>query len=127
MCPLRLKRYDFMENVIIVIILLVIILFSINQAIKHSKGQSGCCGSGELKLKKKKLKNVLYSKTYLVKGMKCNACKTRVEETINDIKNLSGQVNLKKCELVVSFGEKIDDEIIFKKIRRLGYDISKLN
>lgn len=116
-----------MENIVIVVILGIILLAGMSYTVKHFKGKGGCCGSGDLKLKRKKLDKVLYTKTYKVDGMKCNACKTRVEETVNDIRGLSASVNLKSKEFVVSFGEQVDDEVIFKKLRRLGYEISKIN
>ena len=49
-----------MENYIIIAILVLAVGYGIVSAIKHFKGQGGCCGGGSYKPKKKKLKNVLY-------------------------------------------------------------------
>ena len=49
-----------MENYIIIAILVLVVGIGIASAIKHFKGQCGCCGGGNYKPKKKKLKNVLY-------------------------------------------------------------------
>ena len=115
-----------MENYIIIAILALAVGFGITSAIKHFKGQSGCCGGGSYKPKKKKLKNVLYQKTFKVEGMHCDHCKNRVEEVINDMKGLAGTVNLKKGELTVSYKEDVADELIKVRIERAGYKVTEI-
>ena len=75
-----------MENYIIIGVIAVIILIGVIYTVKHFKGESGCCGGGGYKPKKKKLANVKYQKVFKVEGMHCERCKNRVEEVINDIK-----------------------------------------
>lgn len=115
-----------MENYIIIAVIAVAIGFGIYSAVKHFKGQGGCCGGGSYKPKKKKLKNVLYQKTFKVEGMHCDHCKNRVEEVIGDMKGLAGKVNLKKGELTVSYAENVADEQIKARIERAGYTVTKI-
>ena len=115
-----------MENYIIIAVIAVAIGFGIYSAVKHFKGQGGCCGGGSYKPKKKKLKNVLYQKTFKVEGMHCDHCKNRVEEVIGDMKGLAGKVNLKKGELTVSYAEDVADEQIKARIGRGGYTVTKI-
>ena len=115
-----------MENYIIIAVIAVAIGFGIYSAVKHFKGQGGCCGGGSYKPKKKKLKNVLYQKTFKVEGMPCDHCKNRVEEVIGDMKGLAGKVNLKKGELTVSYAEDVADEQIKARIERAGYTVTKI-
>lgn len=115
-----------MENYIIIAVIAVAIGFRIYSAVKHFKGQGGCCGGGSYKPKKKKLKNVLYQKTFKVEGMHCDHCKNRVEEVIGDMKGLAGKVNLKKGELTVSYAEDVADEQIKARIERAGYTVTKI-
>ena len=115
-----------MENYIIIAVIAVAIGFGIYSAVKHFKGQGGCCGGGSYKPKKKKLKNVLYQKTFKVEGMHCEHCKNRVEEVIGDMKGLAGKVNLKKGELTVSYAEDVADEQIKARIERAGYTVTKI-
>ena len=112
-----------MENYIIIGIIAVIAVIGVIYTVKHFKGQSGCCGGGGYKPKKKKLSNVLYKKTFKVDGMHCEHCKNRVEEVINDIKGVAGKVDLKKGELTVSYAEDVDDTVIKAKIERAGYAV----
>ena len=110
-----------MADGIIIGILVIIVIISIHSTIKHFKGQGGCCGGGSYKPKKKKLSKVIYTKTFQVEGMHCDHCKVRVEEVVNDMKGSAGKVNLKKGELVVSYEEDVDDELLISRIERAGY------
>lgn len=112
-----------MENYIIGGIIAAIAVIGLVYTVRHLKGHSGCCGGGGYKPKRKKLANVLYRKTFQVEGMHCEHCKNRVEEAVNDIKGLSGKVNLKKGEVTVSYAEDVSDEIIKAKIAKAGYTV----
>ena len=113
-----------MDTFIIIGIIALIAAIAIIYTVKHFKGKGGCCGGGSFKPKRKKLKNVKYTKTFRVDGMHCEHCKGRVEEVVNDIKGVAGRVNLKKGELTVSYAEDVSDEIIIAKIKRAGYSAS---
>ena len=115
-----------MENYIIIAIIAIAIGFGIYSTVKHFKGQGGCCGGSSYKPKKKKLKNVLYQKTFKVEGMHCDHCKNRVEEVIGDMKGLAGTVNLKNGELTVSYAEDVADELIKARIERAGYTVTEI-
>ena len=56
-----------------------------------------------------------------VGGMHCEHCKLRVEEAVNDIRGVSGRVDLRREELTVSYGEAVDDEVILTRLERAGY------
>ena len=112
-----------MTDWIVAVIIAIIAEISIVYTIKHFKGESGCCGGGSYKPRKKKLANVLYTKTFHVEGMHCEHCKNRVEEVINDIDGAAGTVNLKTGELTVSYATDVSDEVIKVKIEKAGYKI----
>lgn len=115
-----------MENVIIAVIICAICAVGIVRTVGHFSGKGGCCGGGgSYALKHKRIKNVRYQRTFKVDGMHCDNCKRRVEETIDDIHGISGRVDLKKGELVVSYAEDVPDEVIIERIERLGYDVSR--
>lgn len=115
-----------MVDYIIIAVLALAVVFSIYSAIKHFKGQGGCCGGGGYRPKKKRLSGVLYQKTFRVEGMHCDHCKSRVEEIVGDIKGVAGRVNLKKGELTVSYAEEVDDELIKSRIERFGYKVTEI-
>ena len=113
-----------MGNYLIAIVLLALVAVSVSSTIKHFQGKSSCCGGGDYKIKRKKLEKILYQKTYIVEGIHCENCKKRIEETVNDISDVSGTVDFKKRELTVTFAKDVDDEIIKTKISKAGYKIS---
>jgi len=115
-----------MENYIIIGMIAVIVVIAAISSIKHFKGESGCCGGGSYKPKRKKLSGIKYTKKFKVGGMHCGHCKNRVEEAVNDIKGVVGRVDLKKGELTVSYAEDVAVEIIMAKIERAGYTVEQL-
>lgn len=112
-----------MTDIIIIAVILVFAFLGIRSAVKHFKGQGGCCGGGDYKPRKKKLKNILYTKTFTVDGMHCNHCKYRVEEIVNDMPGLAGKVDLKKGELTVFYAKETEDSRIIARIERAGYSV----
>ncbi|MBQ8249929.1 MAG: heavy-metal-associated domain-containing protein [Clostridia bacterium] len=115
-----------MTDFIIIVIIAIIIVVAAGSAFKHLKGKRGCCGSGDYKPKRKKLSGVLYKKTFKIDGMHCDHCKARVEEIINDMSGLAGEVDLKKGELTVSYAEAADDELIKSRIEKSGYIVTAI-
>lgn len=110
-----------MENYVIIAIIAVAVIIGIIFTIKHFKGEGGCCGGGSYRPKRKRLKKVLYKRTFKVEGMHCENCKGRVEEVVNDIDGASGRVDLKSGILTVSYDRDIGDEVIITRILRAGY------
>ena len=115
-----------MDNYIIIGVIALIALVAIGTIVKR-KGRKGCCGSGsDYKPRKKKLKNVITTKVFLVDGMHCEKCANRVTEVINDIPNVAGVVDLKKGIVTVSYEQEVPDEQIKAKIERVGYTVTEI-
>lgn len=115
-----------MENMVIIGILLVIAFFAIRTIVKR-KGRKGCCGSGsDYTPRKKKLKNVIATKVFVVDGMHCEKCANRVTEVVNDIPGAAGVVNLKKGIVTVSYELEVPDEQIKANIERIGYTVTEI-
>ena len=115
-----------MENAIILGILLVVLVGAIVTLIKRA-GRKGCCGSGsDYKPRKKKLKNVIAAKVFVVDGMHCEKCAGRVTEAVNDIPGVAGAVNLKKGLVTVSYEREVPDGQIRAAIERVGYTVKDI-
>ena len=110
-----------MENIIVIVLLVIIVLFALRATIKRLKGKGRCCSGGGYKPKKKKLKTVIEKKTFYVKGMHCEHCKNRVEEAVDCIAGVSATVNLKKNQVLVEYETPVDDTSIINQIEKLGY------
>ena len=115
-----------MEDTIILGILLVILLGAIVTLIQRS-GRKGCCGSSvDYKPRKKKLKNVIAAKVFVVDGMHCEKCAGRVTEAVNDIPGVAGAVNLKKGIVTVSYEREVPDGQLRAAIERVGYTVKDI-
>ena len=115
-----------MEDVIILGILLMILLGAIVTLAKRSE-RKGCCSSGsDYKPRKKKLKNVIDTKVFVVGGMHCEKCANRVTEVVNDIPGVAGVVDLKKGIATVSYEKDIPDGQIRASIERVGYTVKEI-
>ena len=115
-----------MEDYIVIGIIALIALVAIGTIVKR-KGRKGCCGSGsDYKPRKKKLKNVIATKTFKVDGMYCEKCSNRVTEAVNDIPGVAGVVNLKKGIVTVSYEQDVPNEQIKARIQRHGYTVTEI-
>ena len=110
-----------MENWIIIAVVIAVIAVGVVYTVKHFRHESGCCGGGGYKLRKKKLPRVLYQRTFTVGGMHCENCQKRIEEIVGDIHGVSGTVDLQKGELTVLYAAEVDDAWIVSRIERAGY------
>ena len=115
-----------MENGMIIGMIALIVLFAVWTIVRR-KGRKGCCGSTrDYKPRKKKLKNVIATKTFKVDGMHCEKCAGRVMESVNDLPGTAGVVDLKKGTVTVSYEREVPDEQIKARIERLGYTVTEI-
>ena len=115
-----------MDDYIMIGVIALITLVAIGTIVKR-KGRKGCCGSGsDYKPRKKKLKNVIATKTFKVDGMHCEKCSNRVTEAVNDIPGVAGVVDLKKGIVRVSYEQEVSDEYIKDRIQRHGYTVTEI-
>lgn len=64
------KGANEMANWIIIGLLIIVVIIAISSGAKHFRGEGGCCGGGsDVKVKRKKLKNVVKQRTVIVEGM----------------------------------------------------------
>ena len=105
-----------MKDYLILAVLAALAAVGIVSTVRHFRAKGGCC-----RVKRKKLKTVLYTKTFRVEGMHCEHCCRRVEETVNDIRGAAASVHLRRGELTVCYGEEIPDSRIREKVEKAGY------
>ena len=115
-----------MTDLIISIVIAALIVVGVIYTRKHFKHQSGCCGGGGNYVSKKKLKNVVAKKVFIVDGMTCENCKARVERYLNDLSGVAATVNLKKKEAVVSMEKQYSDAEITAVIEKAGYKVLEI-
>lgn len=113
-----------MADVIIIGILLFLVIIGICSSRKHFKGEGGCCGGGSsVKVKRKKLKQVVKQRTVTIEGMTCEHCKARVESRLNALDGVYAKVNLKKKIALVYMEKDVSDEVLKKAVENVGYHV----
>ena len=116
-----------MADFVIAGILIILIIIGIRSSVKHFKGEGGCCGGGSsVKVKRKKLKQVVKERTVIIEGMTCEHCKARAESRLNSLDGVSAKVNLKRKTAVVSMEKEVEDEEIKKAIENVGYEVIEI-
>lgn len=117
---MEMRRCPLMEDLIILFVLAVILLFAVSAAVKRSR-RKGCCGSADYQAKPRKLRTVAEKRVYRVEGMHCQHCVNRVVEAVQKIPEASAAVNLKKGLVTVSMEQPIEDSVILCAIEKAGY------
>ena len=116
-----------MSTVIICILLALIIIFAVVNSAKHFRGEGGCCGGGsDIKVKKKKLANVKETLVISIDGMTCKNCSMRIQNKLNEMDNVSADVNLHKKQAVVEIEDGVLQEDIKSALERLGYTVTNI-
>ena len=116
-----------MTDFVIAGILIILIIIGIRSSVKHFKGEGGCCGGGSsVKVKRKKLKQIVKQRTVMIEGMTCEHCKACVESRLNALDGVSAKVNLKRQTAVVSMEKDVEDEVIKKAIENAGYEVIEI-
>ena len=116
-----------MTDFVIAGILIILIIIGIRSSVKHFKGEGGCCGGGSsVKVKRKKLKQVVKQRIVIIEGMTCEHCQARVESRLNALDGVSARVNLKRKTAVVSMEKEVEDEEIKKAIENAGYEVIEI-
>ena len=72
-----------MATAIVGIVVLFALFFAVKGVLKHFRGESSCCGGGDVKVPKKKLTGtIVATKVVDIEGMTCGHCKARVEQAL---------------------------------------------
>lgn len=117
-----------MENVIIIGILLVVIVFGIIRARKHFSG-GGCCssGGGTIRTTKTLTQPKIGEKTLTIEGMTCENCEARVHNTLNRLDGVAcKKISWKKKTAVVEFSQEVSDQLLKETVERLDYQVTEI-
>ena len=116
-----------MDNLIIIAILAVIVIFALLRFRKHFKG-GGCCGSGSNTIRSRKTLTdpKLGEKILTIEGMTCENCEIRVENALNRIDGAAAKVSWKKKTAVVSYSKDISDAVLTEAVTKRGYQVTDI-
>ncbi len=111
------------QDIIIIIVLFVILISAVKSFASHMKGEGSCCGGPKERAIKKhisgKPKHIL---VIHIEGMHCENCKTRIENRLNELADVTAKVNLKKATALVSlYSDEVSEDTIRNTIEKLDY------
>lgn len=114
-------------NLVIILIVAVAVIVGLRSTVRHFQHKSSCCGGGSApKSRKKKLTHVVAKKTFVVEGMHCEHCKSRVEGAVNELYGAAAVVDLKRGVAEVSYAEPMEDSVIRERIEKAGYTVTEI-
>ncbi len=117
-------------DIILILIVAAILFFALKGSVKHFKGEGGCCGgsvSDKVKVDDKNLSHYPYSVTVNTSGMKCEGCKTKVENALNSKIGVYAIADYKKNTVKVHMKNELSDDEIKKAITEAGYTVNSIN
>lgn len=121
-----------MGNVLIIVLLVLVIVFSVKNSIKHFRGEGGCCGGGGSGITKADIPvKVLGGEkkgemTVSISGMHCDHCAYSVTKAINRIDGASAVVDRKRKRAVVSYDRDVSREAIRSAVTGEGFEVVKI-
>ena len=104
-----------MGNSIVGAVFLAVVLLTLRAPVKHSRGESGCCGGGgEPKGKRKKLRGPAAAEKVLrIEGMHCETAKNRVERLLDQMDGAAA-----KADLILVLDKKLSKLFIAPQARQ---------
>lgn len=110
------------------IVVLFALFFAVKGVLKHFRGESSCCGGGDVKVPKKKLTGtIVATKVVDIEGMTCGHCKARVEQALDTIAGAAAEVNLHRNHAVVKMTREVSDDEIRRALAGSGYTITGIH
>ena len=118
-----------MADAVIIIAVILLMALAAKQSLKHFRGEGPCCGGGNSKASKVKMKEKILSgpilgrKTIKIDGMHCEHCVQNVMEAINQIQGVSAKVYLDTKEAVISYEKEVSDDVLRQAVENAGYKV----
>ncbi|WP_317856066.1 heavy metal-associated domain-containing protein [Chakrabartyella piscis] len=113
-------------DMMIMVIVVIAVAFGGYRLWLQMSGRKTCCGCTKEKIKSKKLKHSIGTKTVYIEGMHCDNCKNSVTKALNGLEGVSGKVDLGKKIAIVSFEREVADGEITEAIESKGFAVSKI-
>ena len=115
-----------MGNAIIIGILIIVGFFALRSALKHFKGEGGCCGAGSVPKQKKKIQDARFRRVLQIEGMHCENCRNSVEKAINELEGAAARVDLKKNTAEVVMEKEIPDDLLVRAVEKAGFQVKAI-
>lgn len=111
-----------MIDTVIFIIVVLLLILAVKGSVRHFKGEGSCCSSSSgSSSEHKKLADVIETKDFIIDGMHCGACASRVEKALNGISGVAvTSIDWKSGKTQLAFSRKISGQLLEKVVRDAG-------
>lgn len=109
---------DFLLIVLLAAIFAVLVL----SYVKKFRLGENCCGTRNVKVKKKRLKKPAGTFVLEVEGMHCENCRRTVTEAVDALEGYAAKVDILTKECRVSYENGPDKEEVIRRIRQAGFE-----
>lgn len=111
-----------LPDLILVFLLAVIFAAVIFSYVKKLKCGENCCGTQNVKVKRKRLRNPAGTFILQVEGMHCENCRRTVTEAVNCLEGYVASTDILTKECKVSYEVEPDVEKVIRQIQQAGFD-----
>lgn len=109
-------------NLLLTVLLAAIFAAMVLSYVKKLRRGENCCGTRNVKVKKKRLRKPAGTFMLEVEGMHCENCLRTVTEAVNGLEGYAAKVDILTKECRVSYENGPDIEEVIGRIRRAGFD-----
>lgn len=111
--------------ILVVAVLGIALFLAVRGALRHFRGEGGCCGGGgaDAPQEGKELGKVVATKTLAITGMHCMHCVRAVTEALNAIDGVSAEVDLQSARAVVRMDRPVDDAVLREAVEKAGFQV----
>ena len=116
-------------TVFIALIFLLAFAFGLRNAVKHFRGDGGCCGGGSAAppSEPKKLQGPMVSRKLLsISGMHCMHCAQSVTKALNCLEGVSATVHLARQSAVVEMDREVPDDALRAAVSGAGFEVTAI-
>lgn len=117
-----------MGTYIVLGILVVVVVLALVPAVKHIKGEGGCCGGSGSGIKETKTLDApkIGELELDIEGMHCENCKNSIERRVNKLEGAVCRVNLRKKQAIVEYSRPIDQDAVKRAIEAMDFQVKSI-
>ncbi len=114
---------------IVVLVFAICFALAVRAAIRHFKGESGCCGgcTGPSPAQEKQIGAAVASRELVLDGLHCMKCVARVKAALEAIPGIAAEVTLEPQRAIVRMDREVPDDDLRKAVEDQGFRVVSIS
>ena len=111
---------------IVVLVFAIVLALAVRAALRHFKGEGGCCGGGAGEpppVADKAIGPAVARRELALGGLHCMKCVARVKAALEALPGVAADVTLDPQRAVVRMDRKVPDEALRKAVEAQGFQV----